>query len=121
VSVETCDALTDETITENATLEALAGIVTVAGTATAATPLERLMLNPPVGAGAVSATVQASVPAPVIDPLVQEREPSAGGTFPIPLKLTIVLEALEELLLIVSWPDAVAAETGSNSNVSVVA
>ena len=89
-------------VAENATVEALAGIVTVAGTAIAATLLVSLILNPPAGAGAVSAMVQASVPAPVMDPLVQEREPSAGETFPIPLKLTVVLDALEELLLILS-------------------
>jgi hypothetical protein len=100
VSVETCDALIDEMVAENATLEALAGIVTVMGTVTTATLLERLMFNPPAGAGAVSAIVQASVPFPVIEVLVHKRELNAGGTCPLPLKLTVVLAALEELLLI---------------------
>jgi hypothetical protein len=49
----------------------LAGTVTEAGTAADASLLERFTFNPPLGAAALKVTVQASVPAPVIDPLVQ--------------------------------------------------
>ena len=53
-------------------LVAFAATVTEAGTVTEALLLARLTANPPFGAAAVSVTVQAFVPAPVIDPLEQE-------------------------------------------------
>ena len=45
--------------------------VTDGGTVTAVLLLDRLTAWPPLGAAAFSVTVQLSVPAPVIDPLVQ--------------------------------------------------
>ena len=54
-------------------LVALAGTVTEAGTVTAALLLDRLTLNPPLGADLLSVTVHASVPAPVIDEFAQEK------------------------------------------------
>ena len=45
--------------------------VTDEGTVTAVLLLERLTAWPPLGAAALSVAVQLSVPAPVIDPLVQ--------------------------------------------------
>jgi hypothetical protein len=66
--------LTEETVAVNVALLAPAATVTVAGTVTAELLLARLTLKPPLGAAALSATVQESVPAPVIDPLAQLNE-----------------------------------------------
>jgi len=71
VIVTDCAVLTAVTVAENATLVAAAGTVTEAGTTTALLLLERLTLDPPVGADPESVTVHASVPAPVIDELLQ--------------------------------------------------
>jgi hypothetical protein len=64
---------TEETVVMNPTLVALAGTNTVAGTVAAAPLLDRLTVIPPDGAAAFSVTVQASVPEPVIEALVQEN------------------------------------------------
>jgi hypothetical protein len=53
-------------------LVALAGTVSVAGSATIALLLDRLTLSPPLGAAALKVTVQESVPGPVMDALLQE-------------------------------------------------
>jgi hypothetical protein len=71
VRVAVCAVLTDETVAANLALLAPAATVTEAGTVTALLLLERLTLNPPLGAAALNATVQESVPAPAIDPLAQ--------------------------------------------------
>jgi hypothetical protein len=47
--------------------------VTEAGTVTEPLVLDSVTACPPVGAAAVRVTVQASVPAPVMEELVQER------------------------------------------------
>jgi hypothetical protein len=69
VSVADCAELTAATVAGNPMLVALAGTVTVAGTVTEVLLLERLTTNPPAPAAALRVTVQASAPAPVIDPL----------------------------------------------------
>jgi hypothetical protein len=74
--------------------------VTVAGTVTAELLLARLTANPPLAAATFSVTVQLSVPAPVIDPLVQ-LSPLNTGT-PVPLRLIKVEVPLKELLVNVS-------------------
>jgi hypothetical protein len=74
--------------------------VTVAGTVTAELLLARLTANPPLAAATFSVTVQLSVPAPVIDPLVQ-LSPLNTGT-PVPLRLIKVEVPLKELLVSVS-------------------
>jgi hypothetical protein len=84
----------------NEALVALAGTVTVAGNVTAALLLATLTLNPPLGAAAFSVTVQASVPAPVIDVLLQESAVSTG--VPVPLRLIIAVALAEELLAMVN-------------------
>ena len=71
VIVAVCAVVTADTVAENDALVAAAGTVTEAGTTTALLLLERLTLKPPVGADPVNVTVQASVPAPVIDELLQ--------------------------------------------------
>jgi hypothetical protein len=71
VRVAVCVVVTGAVVAEKVTLVALAGTVTVAGTATAALLLERLTLTPPIPAVALRSTVQELVPAPVIEALVQ--------------------------------------------------
>ena len=66
--------LTDETVAVKLAVVEPAATVTEAGTVTAELLLARLTAKPPVGAAALSATVQVSVPAPVIDPLAQLNE-----------------------------------------------
>ena len=91
--------------------------VTDAGTVTAELLLARLTANPPLAAATFSVTVQLSVPAPVIDPLLQ-LSPLNTGT-PVPLRPIRVELPLEELLVRVSWPVAAPAVLGSNCTVNV--
>jgi hypothetical protein len=71
VSVTVCVDPTGDTVAVNPALVALAGTITVAGTVTAALLLDRLTFIPFFGAAARSVTVQASVPEPVMDALLQ--------------------------------------------------
>jgi hypothetical protein len=119
VNVTFCAVVTDETVAVNAALVALAATVTVAGTLTAALLLDRLTLSPPVGAAALSVTVQASVPDPTMDVLLQERALNAVADTPVPLRLIVVLPPVDELLVRVNLPEAAPAVVGSNRTVSV--
>ena len=84
----------------NPALVAFAWTVTADGTATAILLLERLILRPPAGAAAVRVTVQASVPDPVMVPLLQESAlKAAGAPVPVPVRVIVAGEPLEELLL----------------------
>ncbi|MFZ0745072.1 MAG: hypothetical protein WAM85_11740 [Terracidiphilus sp.] len=115
VSVTACEVLNDETVAVNPTLVALAGTVTVAGTAITELLLDKLTLNPPLPAAALNATVQASVPAPVIDPLVQVSALNTGAAAaPVPLKLITADGLVEELLVMANCPVAAPAVVGSN-------
>jgi hypothetical protein len=109
-------------VAEKATLVALAGTVTVAGRATAALLLERLTLSPPVPAAVLRFTVQASVPDPVIETLVQESVlsvPGAAVLVPVPLRLITADGLVAELLVRVSAPVAAPVEVGSKLTVSL--
>jgi len=70
--------LTDETVALKLALVAFAATVTDAGTVTLVLLLDRLTLTPPLGAAAFTVTVQASVPDPVIEELVQVSALSTG-------------------------------------------
>jgi hypothetical protein len=70
VRVTVTELLTDETVAVNPAVVDPAGTVTEAGTVTALLLLARPTAKPPVGAAVLNVTVQLSVPAPVIDPLV---------------------------------------------------
>lgn len=94
-SVTVWAVLTDVTTAEKPVLAAPAATVTEAGTVTAELLLERATVNPPLGAAAFNATVQLSVPDPVMDELAHEREVSTGT--PVPLSVTVE-EPVEELL-----------------------
>jgi hypothetical protein len=89
----------------NPALVAFAGTVTVLGTVTAELLLDRLTLMPPLGAAAVSVTVHASVPDPVMVPLLQYSALSAAElvpVVPVPLRLITAVPLVEELLVMVS-------------------
>jgi hypothetical protein len=66
----------------NVALVAPDATVTDAGTVTAVLLLARLTTNPPLGAAVFNVTVQLSVPAPVIDPLVHVKPVSTGTATP---------------------------------------
>ena len=78
VNVAVCAVVTVVAEAVNLALAAPAVTVTVAGAVTVELLLDRLTVNPPLGAAALSATVQVSVPAPVIVPLVQFNEERAA-------------------------------------------
>jgi hypothetical protein len=107
-----CAVPTAVTVAENAALAALAGTVTLAGTTTAVLLLARVTTIPPEGAKPFSVTVQASVPAPVIEALPQESDFKLAS--PVPLRVTVVEAPVEELLAIAIWPVAVPEVVGSN-------
>ena len=87
----------------NPALVAPAGTFTELGTVTAELLLDRLTVSPPLGAEVVSATVQASVPDPVMAPLLQDSALSAAGAgIPVPLRLSTAALPVEELLLMVN-------------------
>jgi hypothetical protein len=115
--VTACALLTEETVAEKAALIAPAATVTEAGTITELLLLARLTVNPPLGAAVFSETVQASVPAPVIEAFVQVS-PVRTGT-PVPLRLMAAALLVDELLAKVSIPLAAPAAVGSNCTVSV--
>jgi len=117
VRVAVCAVLTEETVAVKVAVVDPAATVTEAGTLTFESLLARLTANPPVAAAAFSVTVQLSVPAPVIEPLVQ-LSPLSTGT-PVPLRLTAVEVPPEELLVRVSEPEMAPAVVGSNCTVSV--
>ena len=103
VRVTACAVVTDVTVAVNATLLAFAGTITVAGTATAALLLISPTLSPPLPAAVLSVTVQASLPDPVIEPLLQESELNAPGTtVPVPVRLITAVPLVDELLWMVS-------------------
>jgi hypothetical protein len=73
VKVTAWEVATGDTVAITPTLEALAGIVTVAGTVTAVLLVHRVTVIPPTGAAAFSVTVQASDAEPDRDVPVHDR------------------------------------------------
>jgi hypothetical protein len=103
VSVTVCAVETDETVAVNPALLVLAGTTTVAGTVTDALLLATDTLKPPLPAGPLSVTVQASLPAPVIDALLQDSALKvAAAAVPVPVRPTTAVPLVEEVLWIVS-------------------
>ena len=117
VNVTVAAVLTEVAVAVNVALLDPAATVTEVGTVTAVLLLAKPTANPPVAAAAFSVTVQLSVPAPVIDPLVQVRPVNTGT--PAPLRLTAVEVPLDELLVSVNVPEAGPAVVGSNCTVNV--
>jgi hypothetical protein len=120
VSVTACAVVTDDTVAVNPALVAFAATVTEAGTVTAALLLARLTVKPPVPAAALSVTVQLSLPAPVIDALLQERALNTPApAVPVPVRLITAVALVDELLWIVTCPVAAPVVVGSNCTCSV--
>ena len=103
VSVAVCAVETAAIVAVKLALVSPEATVTDDGTVTDALLLVRLTAWPPLGATAVSVAVQLSVPAPVIDPLVQLRD--CAETVPVPLEL-VVVGLLERLLESLAPPHA---------------
>ena len=120
--VAVCAEVTADMDAVNAALVALAATVTVAGTETAASLLDRLTLVPPLPAAELKVTVQASDPEPVMDPWLQAMPLSRPeeAFAPVPLRLIRAVEFDEELLVIDNWPEAEPAAVGSNVTLTVV-
>jgi hypothetical protein len=103
VRVTACVVETDDTVAVNPALVALAGTTTVAGTVTAALLLVKDTLKPPLPAAPLSVTVQVSLPAPVIDALLQDSALKVAATaVPVPVRPITAVPLVEELLWIVS-------------------
>ena len=103
VRVTACAVDTDDTVAVKPAVLALAGTTTVAGTVTAALLLVRLTLKPPLPAAALSVTVQLSLPAPVIDALLQVSPLKApAAAVPVPVKLITAVPLVDEVLCIVT-------------------
>jgi hypothetical protein len=111
-SVAVWAVATADTVAEKLALVAPAATVTEAGTVTDELLLARVTLKPALVAAAFSVTLQASVPAPVMDELVQEIEFRTGT--PAPLNAMAAVPLVDELLLMVSVPVAAPAVVGSN-------
>src|ERR1019366_9802264 len=77
VRVTACAVAMDDTVAVSPALAAFADTIRVA--ATAALLLGKLTLKGPLAAAALRATVQATVPDPVMDPLSQRSQFNATG------------------------------------------
>jgi hypothetical protein len=117
VSVADCPVLTVVAVAVKLPDDDPDATITDAGTVTAELLLDRPTANPPPAAAVFSVTVQASVPAPVMDALVHETPVRIG--MPVPLRLTGVDDPVEELLAMARTPLATPAIVGSNCTVSV--
>ena len=103
VRVTDCAVVTDDTVAVNPALVALAGTTTVAGTVTEALLLVRPTLTPPLPAAELSVTVQVSLPAPVMDALLQDSPLNTPGTaVPVPVRPITAVPLVDELLWTVS-------------------
>ena len=100
VNVAVCAVVTVVAVAVKLALVAPAATMTVAGTVTAELLLVRLTVKPPLAAAVFRVTLQLSVPAPVIDPLVHLSPLNTG--VPVPLRLIKVEVPLKELLVSVS-------------------
>jgi hypothetical protein len=109
--------LTDETVAVKLAVVAPEATVTEAGTVTAELLLARPTANPPLAGATFSVTVQLSVPAPVIDALLQLKPLNAGA--PVPVRPIRVEVPIDELLVKVNEPASAPAAVGSNCTVSV--
>lgn len=112
VRVADCVLVTELTFAVNAAVVAVAGTVTELGTFTAVLLLPSPTLTPPVGAEPDSLTVHESASDPVTDVLLQDTALTVGDTVvPVPLRLTVAVDALLE---IVNFPVTELAVVGLN-------
>jgi hypothetical protein len=116
VRVAVCAVVTAAAVAVKAALEAPAATVTEAGTVTALLLLDRLTAVA-LAAAPVNVTVQLAVTAPVSDPPPQESALSVADACPVPL--SVMVGALDALLLIVTDPLTAPVVVGSKPTVSV--
>jgi hypothetical protein len=110
--------LTAEALAEKLALVAPAATVTEEGTVTADELLDRATTwPPPVGAAALSVTVQLSVAAAVSE--AAEQLSLLGIACPVPLSAIAEVVPVEELLVRVTDPVSAPAFVGSKSMVRV--
>jgi hypothetical protein len=89
----------------------------VLGTVTAELLLVRFTVSPSLGAAAVSVTVHASVPDPIMAALLQYSALNAAvpvPVVPVPLRVITGVAVVEELLAIDNCPAAGPAASGLN-------
>jgi hypothetical protein len=118
-SVTACAVATDFTFPVNPTLVAFAGTVIVEGTVIAALLLAKETANPPLGAAPLKLTVQAAVPAPVKEALLQEKAFNTAATRLVPLREICIVLLVHELLEMVRVPSAGPTAVVSSRTVSV--
>lgn len=112
VSVTDWALVTEAAFAVKVVLVAVAGTVTELGTVTAVLLAASETFTPPVGAEPDRITVQESASDPVIEVLPQDTALTVGITVePVPLKLTVCVDALLE---IVNCPLTELAVVGSN-------
>jgi hypothetical protein len=115
VTVAVCAVVTADAVAVNDAVVAPAATSTEDGTANASLLLARPTFRPPVSAGAVSVTTQASVPAPVIVPLAHVSPLSTpGAVVPVPLRLIAAVAPEDALLVSVSVPVCAPGVVGLN-------
>ena len=117
VMVAVCAVLTEATVAVKDALVAPAATVTEAGTVTALELLARVTVVPPVGAAAFKVAEQVEEPEPVKVVVVQETAESE--TAPVPLRVTVVVGLLDELVAKAICPDEAPEAVGANLTVSV--
>jgi hypothetical protein len=117
VSVTICEVVTAVTVAEKLPVLEPEATVTDAGTVTNALLLLRFTANPPLTAAVFSVTVQASVPAALIDEFAQESPVNTGT--PVPVRPITVEAPDEELLASVNCPVFAPAVDGLNCTVNV--
>jgi hypothetical protein len=122
VSVAVCVDVTAVAVALKAAVVAPAATVTEPGTVTAPSLLASVTTCPPAGAAALSVTVHASVPAPVIDPFAQAKELSTpGADCPVPLRLIVTVPLVVAFEVITIDPVTAPAVVGSNCTCRVAA
>jgi hypothetical protein len=116
VKVDDWLVATDETLATNAAEVAPEGMVTDAGTATAALLLTRLTVCPVVRAAPLKLTEHETEAGPTMALLLQASPLKTG--IPVPLRLTVALGHEGALLTMVTVPDAVPLLAGLKETVS---
>jgi hypothetical protein len=112
VTVAVCAVLTEATVAVKDAVEAPDATVTLGGIVTEVELLARVTVWPLEEAAELNETVQAAVPEPVNELVLQDNPLNVGATaVPVPLRLTVAAGALLE---IASTPVAELAVVGAN-------